>query len=182
MTVLYCVAQLGLMLYMFVMGVGFDVGLLRQKAWSAVTVSAFGIVVPMALGAGLAWMWYGAFGLFTARASRGETMHFTGAARSITAFPMLARIIFERGMSGTAIGTLALAAGATDDALASCILAAVLASFTADVTVAARAVGADCSTRSSSWRARASARASPATSAPASTAKATATPRRWGRS
>ena len=141
MTVLYCVAQLGLVLYMFVMGVEFDVGLLRQKARSAVTVSAFGIVVPMALGAGLAWVWYGAFGLFTEGASRGETMLFMGAAMSITAFPMLARIIFERGMSGTAIGTLALAAGATDDALAWCILAVVLASFKADVTIAAWAVG-----------------------------------------
>ena len=52
-----------------------------------------------------------------------------GAAMSITAFPMLARIIYERGLTGTALGTLALAAGSMDDAAAWIILAIVLASF-----------------------------------------------------
>jgi len=141
MTVLYCIAQLGLVLYMFVMGVEFDVDLLRKKARSAITVSAAGIITPMALGVALAWMWYGKHGLFTDGASRSETMLFMGAAMSITAFPMLARIIFERGMSGTALGTLALAAGATDDALAWCILAVVLASFKDDATIAMWALG-----------------------------------------
>ena len=54
---------------------------------------------------------------------------FLGAAIAITAFPMLARIIYERGLSGTSLGTLALAAGAIDDAAAWCVLAIVLASF-----------------------------------------------------
>ena len=54
---------------------------------------------------------------------------FLGAAIAITAFPMLARIISERGLSGSSLGTLALAAGAIDDAAAWCVLAVVLASF-----------------------------------------------------
>ena len=54
-------------------------------------------------------------------------MMFLGASIATTAFPMLARIIFEQGLSGTPLGTLALACGATDDALSWCILATVLA-------------------------------------------------------
>ena len=54
-------------------------------------------------------------------------MLFLGASIAITAFPMLARIIFEKGLSGTSLGTLALACGATDDAISWCILAVVLA-------------------------------------------------------
>lgn len=59
----------------------------------------------------------------------------------ITAFPMLARIIYERGLSGTAMGTLALAAGATDDAIAWCVLAIVIASFKSSAMVAVAAIG-----------------------------------------
>src|SRR5690606_35719201 len=58
-----------------------------------------------------------------------EASLFLGAAIAITAFPMLARIIHERGIAGTSLGTLALTAGAADDAAAWCILAVVLASF-----------------------------------------------------
>jgi Kef-type K+ transport system membrane component KefB len=60
---------------------------------------------------------------------------------SITAFPMLARIIYERGLAGTSLGTLALTAGSLDDAAAWCILAAVLASFTGDMSIAWLAIG-----------------------------------------
>jgi Kef-type K+ transport system membrane component KefB len=58
-----------------------------------------------------------------------EAILFLGAAIAITAFPMLARIIYERGLTGTSLGTLALAAGAIDDAAAWCVLAVVVASF-----------------------------------------------------
>jgi Kef-type K+ transport system membrane component KefB len=68
-------------------------------------------------------------------------MLFLGASMSITAFPMLARIIYERGLTGTSLGTLALAAGSMDDAAAWCILAIVLASFKSDASIAAFAVG-----------------------------------------
>ena len=67
-------------------------------------------------------------------------MLFLGASISITAFPMLARIIYERGLTGTSLGTLALAAGAIDDAAAWCVLAIVLASFGEGARVAVIAI------------------------------------------
>ena len=70
-----------------------------------------------------------ATGLFSPNATEFEATLFLGAAIAITAFPMLARIIYERGLTGTALGTLALAAGAIDDAAAWCLLAVVLASL-----------------------------------------------------
>ena len=69
-----------------------------------------------------------------------EAILFLGAAISITAFPMLARIIYERGLTGTSLGTLALSAGAIDDAAAWCVLAIVLASFGAGAAAAVRAI------------------------------------------
>ena len=68
-------------------------------------------------------------GLFSPGAEPLEATLFLGAAIAITAFPMLARIIHERGLAGTSLGTLALSAGAIDDAAAWCVLAIVLASF-----------------------------------------------------
>ncbi|MDZ7365158.1 MAG: cation:proton antiporter [candidate division KSB1 bacterium] len=78
---------------------------------------------------------------FSPEVTTSEAMLFTGAAMSITAFPMLARIIYERGLTGTTLGTLALAAGAMDDAAAWCILAIVLASFGGDLKIAVAAIG-----------------------------------------
>src|SRR5205814_3812690 len=79
-------------------------------------------------------------GLFSSKASLFEAMLFMGASMAITAFPMLARIIYERGLTGTALGTLALAAGAIGDAGAWCVLAIVLASFGAGPMVAVKAI------------------------------------------
>src|ERR1017187_8342906 len=68
-------------------------------------------------------------GLFSEKVKLFQAILFLGAAIAITAFPMLARIIYERGITGTPLGTLALSAGAIDDAAAWCVLAIVLASF-----------------------------------------------------
>ena len=68
-------------------------------------------------------------------------MIYLGAAMSVTAFPVLARIIQERGIAGTALGSLSLAAGATDDAIAWCLLAVVLASFNSHLGLAVSAIG-----------------------------------------
>ena len=68
-------------------------------------------------------------------------MLFLGAAMSITAFPVLARIIYDRGLTGTSLGTLALAAGSMDDAAAWCILAVALASMAGDATIAVMSIG-----------------------------------------
>jgi Kef-type K+ transport system membrane component KefB len=142
MTITYAVAQIGLVLYMFLIGVEFDVDLIRKRLRSAASVSAAGIMTPFALGSVLALALIGQGSAFFARdVSRWEAMLFLGAAMSITAFPMLARIIYERGLSGTSLGTLALAAGSMDDAAAWCILAIVLASFKGDASIAAFAIG-----------------------------------------
>lgn len=141
MAILYAVSQVGLVLYMFLVGLEFNVALLRERGRAAVSVSWAGILAPFGLGALLAWWLHGDHDLFADGVSTGEAVLFLGAAMSITAFPMLARIIYERGLSGTSMGTLALAAGSADDAAAWCILAVVLASFSGDFTVAAVAIG-----------------------------------------
>ncbi len=141
MTVLYCIAQLGLVLYMFCVGTEFDAGLLRNRARAAFSVSLAGILAPFLLGGLIAWMYRGSDAFFTPNVSFGEEILFMGAAMSITAFPMLARIIHERGLTGTSIGTLALAAGSSDDAAAWCILAIVLAGVSDNPSIALLAIG-----------------------------------------
>jgi len=141
LTVIYCIAQVGLALYMFLVGLEFDVELIRRRVKSAMAVSWAGILVPFSLGCLLAQALLGRFPLFAPNVKSWEAMLFLGAAMSITAFPMLARIIFERGLTGTSLGTLALAAGSLDDAAAWCVLAVVLASFTGKLSIAALAIG-----------------------------------------
>lgn len=141
MPILFAVSQVGLSLYMFTIGLEFDLGLIQKRFRSAVSVSAAGIVVPFGLGCALAAHLHGDPQFFGDRSSRTEAMLFTGAAMGITAFPMLARIIYERGIAGTSLGTLALAAGSSDDAAAWCVLAVVLASFSGDSSYAIVAIG-----------------------------------------
>lgn len=141
MSVLYVASQLGLVLYMFLVGLEFETSLLRQKAKGAVSVSLSGIVLPFALGV-LASTWMREPGVyFNESAKAWEGAVFMGAAMCITAFPMLARIISERGLAGTTMGTLTLAAGATDDAMAWALLAVVLSSFTSTPSYALWAIG-----------------------------------------
>jgi Kef-type K+ transport system membrane component KefB len=140
--VFLAISQVGLALYMFLVGVEFRADLFVGRARTAALVSGAGMLVPFALGAGLATMLVDLKGLFfTPTVQRWEAMLFLGASMCITAFPMLARIIVERGLTGTALGALALAAGALDDAAAWCILAVVLASFQDNPWIAIRAIG-----------------------------------------
>ena len=138
--ILYVGAQLGVGLYMFLVGTEFDISLFTSRFRSAAAVSLSGMVVPFILGSLLALWFIRIPGLFSAKATPLEAMLFLGAAMSITAFPMLARIIYERGLTGTSLGTLALAAGAIDDAAAWCVLAIVLASFGAGPLIAVKAI------------------------------------------
>jgi len=125
--ILFDVAQLGLSLYMFVVGLEFRGDLLRSRLRSAASISFAGMAAPFALGALLS-VWIGAQGGFYGEGiSQGLGMVFTGAAMCVTAFPMLARIIKERGLAGTTAGTLALASGSLDDAAAWILLAGVIA-------------------------------------------------------
>jgi Kef-type K+ transport system membrane component KefB len=97
--------------------------------------------VPFALGLAIAMATHGDRSMFGEGVSGAQAALYMGAAMSITAFPMLARIIHERGLAGTSLGTLALAAGSMDDAAAWCVLALVLASFKSDSAIALWAIG-----------------------------------------
>ena len=139
--ILFAVCQVGLVLYMFLIGVEFDFDLIASRLRSAASVSLAGIVVPFALGCWIAWQFGGVADLFSAKTTPVQAMLFMGAAMSITAFPMLARIIFEQGLARTSLGTLALAAGSIDDVMAWCVLAVVLASFQSQPEIAVMAIG-----------------------------------------
>jgi Kef-type K+ transport system membrane component KefB len=112
-----------------VVGLEFRLDIVRQRLRSAVAVSAAGMVTPFVLGAALGWVFYHHTKLFPERTSLMEAMIFLGASMCITAFPMLARIIHFKKLAGTTMGTVALGAGAIDDAAAWCLLAVVLSSF-----------------------------------------------------
>lgn len=140
MFILYAAAQLGLVLYMFLVGTEFNIKLIQHRAKGAISVSLAGIAVPFVLGAGLAVFTYKGWGLFKDNITIGTACLYFGAAMCITAFPMLARIIYERKIAGTTLGTLALGAGATDDAVAWSLLAVVLAYAKGSWTYAAYAI------------------------------------------
>jgi Kef-type K+ transport system membrane component KefB len=138
---LYVGAQLGVGLYMFLVGVEFRLDLFRARMKSAMAVSVAGMVVPFVLAALLTGWLLKIPDLFSARANWFEAFLFLGAAIAITAFPTLARIIYERGLTGTSLGALTLSAGAINDAGAWCVLAVVLARFGDGATVAVIAIG-----------------------------------------
>ncbi len=129
---LFPASQLGLALYMFVVGMEFRVDIVRRRMRASVLVSLAGMVVPFALGAALAWALSQHTEVFPEKTTPLEAALFLGASLCITAFPMLARIIHFKRLSGTTMGTVALGAGAIDDATAWCLLAVVLASFDGD--------------------------------------------------
>lgn len=136
---LFPASQLGLALYMFIVGMEFRIDVIRDNLRSSLAVSLAGMAAPFALGAALAAYFHSSTNLFPERTTRNEAMLFLGASMCITAFPMLARIIHFKNLSGTLMGTVAIGAGAIDDVTAWCLLALVLASFDGDPS---RAVGA----------------------------------------
>jgi len=137
---LYVCAQLGVGLFMFLIGIEFRGELLRKRARAATWISLAGMVVPFTFAVFLAPWLMEVPDLFSDRTSTFEAILFMGAAISITAFPTLARIIYERGLSGTNVGTLALSAGAVGDAVAWCVLAVVFATFGERLSTAAVAI------------------------------------------
>ena len=138
---LYVGAQLGVGLYMFLVGVECRTDLFRAHVKSATAVSVAGMLIPFVLAAILAGWFLRIPALFSTQATWFEAFLFLGAAIAITAFPMLARIIYERGLTGTSLGALALSAGAINDAGAWCVLAVVLASFGGGAAIAVRTIG-----------------------------------------
>lgn len=118
-------SQIGLILFMFVIGMELDLKVLKNKAHEAVVISHASIIIPFALGMCLAYFIYQSF------APKGVEFLsfglFLGIAMSITAFPVLARIVQERGMQKTRLGTIVITCAAADDITAWCLLAAVIA-------------------------------------------------------
>lgn len=141
MQVLFPVAQLGLAVYMFVVGLEFRADIIRREMRSAMAVSIAGMVAPFVLGAALAWILFHHTPLFPERTSLLEAMLFLGASMCITAFPMLARILHFKKLTGTTMGTVSLGAGAINDAAAWCLLAVVLARLDGDIRNAAINIG-----------------------------------------
>jgi Kef-type K+ transport system membrane component KefB len=120
---LSALATLGVVMFMFAVGYLLDLRLIRGRERVAASVSVSSIILPLSLGVGLGvWL-----------ASRHHVHHvlpfalFVGTAMSVTAFPVLARILTDRGMHRTRIGGTALASAAIDDVLAWSLLAVVAA-------------------------------------------------------
>ncbi len=122
---LQLLSQIGICLFMFVVGMEFDVGKLKGQARTAVLVSQMSILFPYLLGVVSALYLFSAYGApnttFVAFAL------FLGISMSITAFPVLARILEERRMTKTPLGSTALACAAIDDATAWTVLGMVVA-------------------------------------------------------
>jgi Kef-type K+ transport system membrane component KefB len=118
------VAQLGVILYMFLVGLELNVEPLRRRAQAAVMTSHASIVAPFVLGSLLALYLYPS--LSPAGVSFTSFALFMGVAMSITAFPVLARILSDRGMTRSELGVIALTCAAVDDVTAWCLLAFVV--------------------------------------------------------
>lgn len=117
-------SQIGLAFFMFVVGMELDTHKVKNKAHDAVMISHASIVVPFFLGVCLAYYIYPQFA--PANVNFLSFALFMGIAMSITAFPVLARIVQERKLSGTPLGLLAITCAAADDVTAWCILAVVI--------------------------------------------------------
>jgi Kef-type K+ transport system membrane component KefB len=118
-------SQIGLILFMFVIGMELDLKVLQNRAKDAIVISHASIVIPFALGIGLAYFVY--FKFAPAGVAFLPFALFMGIAMSITAFPVLARIVQERGIHKTKLGAIVITCAAADDITAWCLLAAVIA-------------------------------------------------------
>jgi Kef-type K+ transport system membrane component KefB len=128
-------SQFGLIMFMFVVGMELDLKVLRNKAKDAVVISHASIIIPFALGLVLAYFIYETFAPANVRFSSFGL--FMGIALSITAFPVLARILQERGINKTRLGSVVITCAAADDITAWCILAIVIAIVKAGTFVSA---------------------------------------------
>jgi len=118
-------SQIGLILFMFVIGMEVDISMIRKQATDAVVISHASIIIPYTLGIGVSFFLYREFA--PEHISFLSFALFMGIAMSITAFPVLARIIRERNITKTKLGVMALTCAASDDVTAWCILAALIA-------------------------------------------------------
>lgn len=118
-------SQVGLILFMFVIGLELDWKVVKNQAHDAVVISHASIVIPYFMGMGLAYFLYESFA--PDDISFLSFALFMGIAMSITAFPVLARVIQERNLTKTNLGIMAITCAAADDITAWCLLAVVVA-------------------------------------------------------
>jgi Kef-type K+ transport system membrane component KefB len=118
-------SEVGIIFFMFLIGLELDPGLLRERGRAAVVISVASIVAPFTLGAAAAFALHGAFG--PPQVSALGFAVFLGAAMAITAFPVLARILIERDLLRTRLGVLALTCAAVNDIAGWCLLSVVAA-------------------------------------------------------
>jgi Kef-type K+ transport system membrane component KefB len=122
---IYILSQIGLILFMFTIGMELNLRVLKGKMSETYVISHSGIILPFFLGIVLAYFIYREFA--TGHANFLSFALFIGTSMSVTAFPVLARIIQEKGKTKTNLGTISLASAAIDDVTAWCLLAAVIA-------------------------------------------------------
>ena len=122
---LYVLSQIGLVLFMFIIGLELDLGEIKKKLGETFVISHASIVIPFFGGILLSYFIYEEFA--AGHASFLAFSLFIGISMSITAFPVLARIIQEKGLTRTHLGTISVAAAANGDITAWCLLAAVIA-------------------------------------------------------
>jgi Kef-type K+ transport system membrane component KefB len=131
-------SQIGVILYMFLVGLELDLSRLRSTVSITIAIAVASIVIPFALGAGVS------VALFDQLASANVPLTsftlFLGVSMSITAFPVLARILQDRGLQHTDLGTMALTCAAINDAIAWCLLAFVVSVMQATPEAAIRTV------------------------------------------
>jgi len=120
----HVLAQVGVILFMFLVGVELEPELLRKRGRAAIAISHASIVVPFSLGAVLALVLYPRLG--TSDVPFTPFALFLGISMSVTAFPVLARILTERGLDKSPLGALALTCAAVDDVTAWCLLALIV--------------------------------------------------------
>lgn len=125
LTNLELLSQVGLVLFMFVIGMELDFSVLKNKINETLVISHAGMLVPFFLGIVASYWIYEEYA--AAQTAFLPFALFIGISMSITAFPVLARIIQERNMTKTSLGTLAIASAANDDVTAWCLLAVVIA-------------------------------------------------------
>ena len=122
---LYILSQIGLILFMFVIGMELNIDNIKHRTSQIIVISHSSIIIPFALGMLLAYFVYIDFAANITRFLPFAL--FIGISMSITAFPVLARIIQEKGLTKKHLGSISIASAAIDDVTAWCLLAVVIA-------------------------------------------------------
>lgn len=141
LSILYIIAQLGVSLYMFLVGLEFDTTLIRGRGKHAGSISISGILVPFTLGGAFSLGLYREGGFFGPNVTPVTAILFFGVSLSITAFPVLARLLQQFHLTHTRLGALVLTTASVDDISAWCLLALVLATLSHSALAALVTIG-----------------------------------------